>query len=347
MPVKLKQLMKPNIVALLGLILVFLIPPANGFSQYPDLKDLEKAIRHYNSLNFDGAIEILVSVSEKEGLAKADRIRALKFLGLAHLAKGKGHYDKAKETVRKILELSPKTKFDPDTVPPSLMELYYQVAKELKVGQERPDPGIKTIAILDFDNNSIGDKGELDPLGKGFAEMLITDLSKLVSLKVVEREKIQWILKELELQQTEAFDKTTAVRIGKQLGVHSVLFGSFIKFKEKMRIDARLIKTETSELIKAEEITGKADDFIELESKLALKIAKNLDVEVSKHEKSEIENKKDEISLDALLEYCHGVKYMDQGDYKKACAKFEEALTISPNYIKARKRLEALMPLIG
>ena len=55
----------------------------------------------------------------------------------------------------------------------------------------------KTLAISYFDNTS-GTK-EYDPLSKGFADMLITDLSNVNSLKIVEREKLESLLIEIEL----------------------------------------------------------------------------------------------------------------------------------------------------
>ena len=59
----------------------------------------------------------------------------------------------------------------------------------------------KTIAILYFDNSS--NNPQLDPLKKGLADMLISDLSNLNMLRVVEREKLEdkILQKEKELNQ--------------------------------------------------------------------------------------------------------------------------------------------------
>src|SRR5215831_11843002 len=58
----------------------------------------------------------------------------------------------------------------------------------------RPPP---TVAVSYFDNNT--GKAEYDPLAKGLADMLITDLGQLQALRVVEREKLNQILAELKL----------------------------------------------------------------------------------------------------------------------------------------------------
>ncbi len=50
----------------------------------------------------------------------------------------------------------------------------------------------RVVAVLYFDNNT-GDSG-LDMPQKGFAEMMVTDLSTVDQLQLVEREKLQAII---------------------------------------------------------------------------------------------------------------------------------------------------------
>lgn len=309
---------------------------------------INQARTHYTSARFDDAITSLSTLSKQKDLTENQQISIYQLLGFAMVAKG--YYDRAKEMVEKIVELDPSIQFNPENVPPKLMRIFYEVKKEQKGGftiDQRPDPGVKTIAILDFDNNSIGeDKEKWEPMGKGIAQMLITDLSKATKLKVVERERIQYIMDEIELEKKKAFDQNTVVRIGKLLGVHAMLFGGIAKIGDQMRLDARLIKVETGELIKAEEITDKAKKFIEMEKKLALKIANNLDIVLSKEEKKEIK-KVENKSLEAVLAFSEGLSLLDKEEYKKAHAKFKEALKYDPNYTPASKKIELIQPLIS
>ena len=53
---------------------------------------------------------------------------------------------------------------------------------------------LKTIAVSYFDNTS--DIATFNPLSKGLADMLITDLSHIKTLNIVEREKLETLLKE-------------------------------------------------------------------------------------------------------------------------------------------------------
>ncbi|MDP6945075.1 MAG: CsgG/HfaB family protein, partial [Myxococcota bacterium] len=69
------------------------------------------------------------------------------------------------------------------------------------------------IAVSYFANTS--KKPELEPLKKGIAEMLITDLSVSKDIRLVERSRLNDVMKELDLQASKFVDKKTAAKIGK------------------------------------------------------------------------------------------------------------------------------------
>src|SRR5512141_1177667 len=85
----------------------------------------------------------------------------------------------------------------------------------------------KTIAVLYFENNSVVDKDKLDPLKKGLADMMITEMSKINGIKVVERQRIQSIIEELNLNETDMVDKSSSQKMGSLLGAQVMLFGGF------------------------------------------------------------------------------------------------------------------------
>jgi Tfp pilus assembly protein PilF len=75
--------------------------------------------------------------------------------------------------------------------------------------------------------------------------------------------------------------------------------------------------------------------------KLSQKIAKALDVKLTKNDKKrlkKIQNK----SFDAALYYSKGLEYLDAHDLDQARAMFQKALEINPKYESARKQLEQL-----
>ena len=208
--------------------------------------------------------------------------------------------------------------------------------------------GVKTIAVLDFDNNSIDDVEKLANLGKGLADMIITDLATLSKLKVVERERIQFVLDELALSDSTVKNKRLvdpefAVRVGKLMGAQSVLIGSFMKFGKKLRVDVRMVKTETSEIFKTDFVDGSQDDIFDLSKKLAIKVTQNLDVALDKLEKDKLENKEvKEVPLEAMMAYSEALNLLDQERYTEARTLLDRALTIAPDFQMAQQKLTVL-----
>tara|TARA_Y100001980_G_C14552836_1_gene337459 strand:+ start:2964 stop:4094 length:1131 start_codon:yes stop_codon:yes gene_type:complete len=200
---------------------------------------------------------------------------------------------------------------------------------------------IKTIAVLYFDNS--GGTKPLDPLKKGLADMLISDLSNLKMLRVVEREKLEEIIKELKLNSKDEFDASTRQKVGKLLGAETILFGSFFELMGQFRIDARIIKTETGEIIKSEGVSGETEDFMKLEKQLVWKIARGLDVRFSEKEESII-MASESISYDATLLYASGIELYDNGRKSEALEKFREALALSPDFERAKQMINRLSP---
>ncbi|MFQ5650039.1 MAG: CsgG/HfaB family protein [bacterium] len=333
------------------LAIVFLITGASlvGTATGDERADskLEQAAALYRKAHFDEAIQLLQELAADATLPKQQQTEVWKFLSRTYYAKHL--HDQARNAISKLLELEPPLiTLDPDREPPPLMDMYYEVRKEKNKGSrviEQPDPGIKTMAILDFKNRSPDDKERFDPMEQGFADLMIHQLNGSTRLVVVERERIQWILKEIELEnEPDRFDPDMAVRIGKQLGVHIVLFGSFINLNNQMWLGARLVKVETSEVLLTDSVRGKTDKFFDLTSRLGRKISKKIEVEISsssRQEEGETE------SLDAVLLYSQGLRFLEDGDYQKAYQKFQDALKRDPDYDKARKRAESIKPLLG
>lgn len=306
---------------------------------------LVKATDSFNSGDFEGAIRVYNEIVGDKSLDKPVRREAMLGLGRSYFAKN--NKEKAKSALNDLLELEPPlVELDPDEEAPPLMKLYYSVRREKQgnLSVERADPGIKTIAVLDFKNRSVDDKEKFDPMEKGFSELIINQLRGAVQLKVVERERISWIMDEIGLENTPGkFDVASAVRVGKQLGVHAVVLGSFIKFKGEMWLGARLVKVETSEILATEDVKGDADEFFALAEKLSMKVAKGVNVNITE---AQIEKGTETKSLDAMMSYSEGLVLVEKGDYDGAVKKFEEALQKDPTYDKARIKAQSLKPLL-
>jgi len=146
-------------------------------------------------------------------------------------------------------------------------------ASQAKPADQRP-----TVAVMpNFDNGSVLNHADYDALGKGIADVLITELAANNSIRVVERDRIQQLMDEQNLGASGRVDKATAVQVGKLLGVHHMIFGGFIiDPKGQMRLDARAVNVETSEIEHVESVTDKADNMLVVISTMADKLNKGM-----------------------------------------------------------------------
>ncbi|MFH0922174.1 MAG: CsgG/HfaB family protein [Fibrobacterota bacterium] len=200
--------------------------------------------------------------------------------------------------------------------------------------------GPLTVGIMPFANNSLADRESVAPLSKGLADMMITELSKIKSLKVIERADLDKIIREAGLSQAGITDESAAQNLGKLLGADLLLLGSFNNsFGGELRIDARLVKVETGETVKAEEATGSTKRFFKLVKKLSFKMAENLNLELSKEEKKALDNPENE-DYGALLEYSRGLDAEDHGDFVAARDAYQKALAINKDFSQAKARLD-------
>jgi TolB-like protein len=199
-----------------------------------------------------------------------------------------------------------------------------------------------TVAVFYFENNSLMNREAYDGLRKGLCDIMITELGKIGGLQVVERERLEKAMAEMALGQTGALDPARAPQVGKVLGAQVLMLGSFIAgMNGEIRMDTRLVRTETGAVIKAEEVTGKAKQLFKLINKLSLKLADELDVSVTKEEKKRMESS-DEVSLEGLVAYAAGLELWEKGDREGARKKFQEALDRDRNFTKAREYLDKI-----
>ena len=182
----------------------------------------------------------------------------------------------------------------------------------------------------------------MEPLSKGLTDMLITELSKVEQLQVIERAQMQKLMEEMALGQSGVIDQKTAQQVGNLLGAQNILLGSFMHmFDGKMRIDVRMVEVETGLTLKAEEVTGKPKELSDLVKKLTTKVINNLDIKLTKADAKRLALTENE-SFEAAMYYAKGLEYEDAGYLKNAKQMYLNALKINKNFNKARVRLQEL-----
>ncbi len=194
-----------------------------------------------------------------------------------------------------------------------------------------------TLAVTYFKNT--GANRDFDPLQKGLADMLITDLSKVKALKVVERIKMQKLMEEIGLGMTGIVEESSAPRFGKLLGASRLINGSFIDLNaENVRLDTRVILTKDGAIGQKNKKTGAMERLFRLQKDLVFDIVADMGIRLSKADREEIMKIPTE-SLLAFMAYSKGLDYSDRGQFEQARGSFQDALRLDPNFALAGAQL--------
>jgi TolB-like protein len=323
---------------------------ASGQDEGTVADKLAEALNYYAELEFDKGIETARGLLERDNLTAKDSVAIFETMSIITYAKGEDYLKQSVEYLQKISKIGPCVTHLPQEIwPRELRDNWYKLLKQMnKLSCDQGGPTeITTIAIMEFDNHSIGEYQEkLGSLAKGLADFFEHDFSKISTLRVVERDKIDFILKEIELQQSGAVDVATAVKVGKILGAQLMVFGSITQLDDdNTRMVVRAVKVETSEIIASVDKEGKPE-YSKMEKELVKELAGILDIQLT-DEISKLIEQGGTGSVDATTYYSMGLEYMDRYDYKNAYEHFKKAYELDNEFTEAKRKMEIYRPLVG
>jgi TolB-like protein len=128
------------------------------------------------------------------------------------------------------------------------------VISRISSGQDSPQ---KTIAVIDLDTRGAVSHAEIGTLADRLRSMLV----QTKAFTVVERGKMEAILKEQGFQQTGCTSTECAVEVGRILNVQEIVAGAVGKVGSKYTIDVSTIDVETGRILRS--ITKEHDGDIE------------------------------------------------------------------------------------
>lgn len=200
-----------------------------------------------------------------------------------------------------------------------------------------------TVAILYFTNGALIDNAAYAPLSKGMAEMLITELAQNSGVRVVERDRLQSLIEEQNLQNSDRVDKETAVKLGKTLGARHMLMGTFvIDPKKNMRIDVRAVNTETSAIEYTESVTGNADNLLQLVIQLGAKVNAGLKLPALKTASVSVPAAKSPNQFKAIMAMSQALEAEDRKNTAEAVSLYKQAIALNPDFDRAKVRLASI-----
>jgi TolB-like protein len=319
-------------------------------------------ISFFFDLRTPEAIQCGQAVLSGREISTPEQRRAV-LTSLAAIYVSTGRMPQARASFLQMLAEEPEADlWRPEWLPPPVVRLFYSVRDSVFAASGRTGgSSIRTIAIGEIENNSIvAGPYDLDRFARGLTQIITTDLQAVTPLKIVDRQRLAVLLKEIQMGQDGMIgDPETRVRFGKLSGAQSFLFGSIMQAdKKNMRLDLRWVQTETGEVLLSEGITmavRSSEDLFKLESKVLLDLlvpqveeilaSGEGDRSLQGRARPYLNRKKEQVKtayLDLLLKTGEAIEAEDRGDYASAAAAWKEVRDLNPEDPSAAGRTRSL-----
>jgi TolB-like protein len=205
------------------------------------------------------------------------------------------------------------------------------VQQERALKTQRVESATKTLAVLYFHNKTGWPK--LDLLQKGLSLMLITDLSKVKEIRLLERGRIQALVEELGLGVSGLVAADTAPRVGRLLGANLVVGGDIAKEESNVfQLKSGLLNVPVEKMLGSPAVRGRLlVELFRMEKDLVFQIIRLLKIELSWELKEEL---KDPLAknIEALLYLFEAIENADRGNHEDAKELIRKALEEDPDF---------------
>jgi TolB-like protein len=279
--------------------------------RYPDARGLLDSVSARDPQNGIAAI-YLGMTAEAEGDFVAARNAYQRYIGVGHSGELKSAAGKRLVLVgRREIEYSARQ----------------ALANEAQLTAAPPEPG--TIAVMPF--GYTGTNAEVEPLTRGFAQLVVTDLAKSRQVRVLERERMQAMVSEMQLSQQGRADPASAVRSGHLLRAERVVQGSLTDQAGQLRVDAAVVDVNTAGVAAPVSSSNQMDRLFDIEKAVVYGIFNGLGLQLTDAERAAIEQRATQ-NIQAFLAWSRGLVAEDNGDYAAARQFYEDAQRLDPGF---------------
>ena len=211
------------------------------------------------------------------------------------------------------------------------------LAREAELAQQPPQSA--TVAVLPV---LVSGDSTYQPLSRGLAELITTDLAYIRTLRLLERLQIGVLLAELKLGASDRADPATAARVGKLLRVERMVQGvATIPPAGTGSVQLTASVVSGSGVVRpVAPATGPFPRLLALEKQVVFGLAAQLGIQLTEAERQRI-LKEGPRNLAAFLAYSRGLEAMDGGDYSGAGRHFGEATRADPSFRAAAQDRQA------
>lgn len=201
-------------------------------------------------------------------------------------------------------------------------------------------PAERTVGVTPFEITSPDTL--LQPLSLGLADLLITDLSRSHELTVVDRLRVDALLRELELGRAGLIDTNSSAKAGRLLGARQLVMGRVLAGPQgAMQLTGRIGNVVDGTVKRPATASASLDQILDAEKALAFALFELLGVTLTPAERTLVEQRPTG-NLAALLAYSRGIRAEMLLDFGGASRAYQAALQSDPAFAGARARLETV-----
>ena len=186
-------------------------------------------------------------------------------------------------------------------------------------------PQIRSLAVLPLTNMS--DDPEQEYFADGMTEELITELSRIGSLRVISRTSVM---------QYKGEKKKPLAQIGRELNVDAVMEGSVLRAGNRVRIAAHVIYAPTDENLMAETYEQDLGDVLKLQREVAESITEKVRVKLTPEQKTRLHQFR-QVEPEAFEAYLKAIRlnWINPQANNQAQSYLEKAIQKDPSFSEA------------
>ncbi|MGH9258315.1 MAG: CsgG/HfaB family protein, partial [Acidimicrobiales bacterium] len=178
------------------------------------------------------------------------------------------------------------------------------LAREAQLSATPLDPN--TVAVMPF--RYTGQDTTLRPLERGLAALVVTDLSRIQQLKLVERERLQALIDELQLADAGRVDPATGARSGRLMGAGQVVQGQFREVPTaNFRIEATAVRASDGGVAATGSGSDQLRQLFDIEKTVVLQLVQRMGITLTPAERQAIQERPTR-DVQAFLLYSRGLE---------------------------------------
>jgi curli biogenesis system outer membrane secretion channel CsgG len=186
-------------------------------------------------------------------------------------------------------------------------------------------------------------------LGYGVAALIASDLARSNRLVIVERLRLDAVMRELDLVRSGRVDTTTAPRVGRIVGARRIIVGDLdIRPNGALQLGSTIANASSGAVDAALSGNATVNQIFDAEKAMVLRLFEALGVTLTPAERRAIEPRPTQ-SLAALVAFSNGVRAESVRDFDAALQYYQNATRIDPGFTEAGARATTMQggPVAG